>query len=244
MLVSKIKKLKQTEPKNAFYKYTNNQFEVVKEEKGTLIDTSIFRKTLLSLLKGTPKSFDLENFNCYVNPTIKYDDQKLIQLLPQLKRILELTIEYKFENESVIVKKETLGKLITTGDNGNIKIDEGSCFGFINSLAKAHDVISNSISFKTHANVAKTAMKSELGKRMNVNAEVKRLVNTLMQVKSATFSPIMIMNGVPSEYLTVNRNYIEVDLSSQKLYCFKSDTIFLSSDIVSGNVNAGMGSVS
>lgn len=241
-ILSLVKKHNQPEPKSAFYRYEDDNFKIIPEEIGAKLDTIKLKSILETALSQGPKTYDLNAEGCYVNPIVKSNDKRLIEILPKLKQILALKLEYKFEDETLIVDRKTIGALVTTNEKGELKVDYNACFRFVSGLAKKYDVITSNITFKNYQNEIKSIAKSELGKRINVMAEMRRVTDAILHQKAFSAGPIMILNGVPSEMLTSNRNYIEVDLGHQKIFCYKRDTVFLSSDIVSGNVGAGMAS--
>jgi len=241
-ILSLLKKQKQSEPKNAHYRYEEDHFKIIPEEMGTRLDTAKLKPFLELALNNGAKTYDLNVEDCYLNPQVKHNDNRLKEITPRLMQMLQLKLEYKFEDALLTLDKKTIGGLITTNEKAEIKVDYNACFRFVSGLAKKYDVITPNIPFKNNQNEIKSIAKSELGKRINVMAEMRRLTDAILEQKGFSAEPIMILNGVPSELLTSNRNYIEVDLSRQKIFCYKRDTLLLSSDIVSGNVSAGMAS--
>ncbi|MEY3048252.1 MAG: hypothetical protein RL365_290 [Bacteroidota bacterium] len=241
-IIKHLALFKQVPPKSAYYKYKNGNFKIEPEILGSTIDTVRFIYLMKDLLKNKPSNFDLEKYNCYRKPEILSEDAKLKSLLPKLTKMLSVNINYSINGENIHLDKNQLGKMITTNEKGKISIDENECYKFINGMAKKYDNIEPSVSFKSHQNKSLPAVKSELGKRMNVNGELKKLMRAIETGESLNINPSFLMNGVPYDAMNRNRNYIEIDISEQKIYCFKQDTIFLSSDIVTGNVSAGMSS--
>jgi len=105
---------------------------------------------------------------------------------------------------------------------------------FIQQIASKHDVIEKSVTFNTTLGETKTINGGDIGVRIDVYGEVRLLQKDIISGEEVTREPKYGMKGIPVGTFNSNKNYVEVSIAAQKLWCYKNNELVLESDVVTG----------
>lgn len=227
-------KLKYDKPKNAKLTFKNEQFVFNPSVDGNEFNLEKLKTVFLSSLIQNIKDVDLKKQNCYNLP--KYHGDELIceNIIKLAKEKAKLKLTFENEDDKYELTGKDLSSYFTTNDNMELIINPSMAYGLAAKIANKYDMIQSPVSFIPASGQMSSVSKSLLGKRVNTS-KIVSLINAFVKQDSDTKVNVpFFMNGIPTELLTNRRNYIEININEQKIYCFKNDSIVLSSDIVTG----------
>ena len=240
-LIVQIKKFKIHEPVNPILQYKNRQFTFKPSYNGNQLIWKKFEHVVRKSIKNKVYKTNLIDLKCYENAKYSEQDPLCTELIAKAKTMAKTKVVFEYNGQRFELKPEELSRYITTNETMNLHVDENKAYHFGAEIARALDVIHSPISFIDATDKQLTISRSELGKRVNIQQITKLLAKAVESKNDLTTDVPFIMHGVPVAALTTNRNYIEVNLTNQKIYFFKNNQVVLTSDIVTGNVNIGLG---
>lgn len=227
-------KFKYDKPKNAKLTFKNDQFVFNPSVDGNEFNWEKLKTIFLSSLVQNIKDVDLTKKNCYTLP--KYHGDELIceNIIKLAKEKAKLKLTFENDDDNYELTGNDLSSYFTTNDNMELIINPSMAYGLAAKIANKYDMIQSPVSFIPASGQMSSVSKSLLGKRVNTSKLVSLISGFTKQVEDSKVDLPFFMKGVPTELLTNNRNYIEINIDEQKIYFFKNDSIVLSSDIVTG----------
>lgn len=227
-------KFKYEKPKNARLTFKNDQFVFNPSVEGTEFNWDTLKKVFLSSLNKKNNTVDLQSKNCYLKPKFKGDELICQNVIKQAKEKAKHNLTFEYEGETVELTGKEMSAYFTTNDKMDLIINPMMAYGLAAKIAKKFDVIQSPVNFLPASGQMTSVSRSLLGKRVNTSKIVSLISGFTKQEEDSKVDVPFFMKGIPTELLTNNRNYIEINLNEQKIYFFKNDSIVLSSDIVTG----------
>lgn len=221
-------------PSNCNYKFEKNKFEPIEAKLGNQLDTSKLNKLIISKINSKAQKLILTYENCYKHPNYFLDDAKAIQGLKDLKKCLSAVITYEISDSKIKIKKEDLGPWLKLDSAMKVDFFDAKMAKFIQQIAYKHDVIEKSVSFNTTAGEPKTIYGGDIGVRLDIYGEVRQLQKDILTGEEVTREPKYGMKGIPEGTFNSNKNYVEISISAQKLWCYRNNELVLESDVVTG----------
>jgi hypothetical protein len=123
----------------------------------------------------------------------------------------------------------------------HVDVNTTKAMSFIRSMANKYDEVVKNITFTTSAGALKTIYGGDLGYRISHFKELTELSKDLKNGNVITREPIYAMRGIPNGVFDVNKTYVEINISAQKLWYYKAGVLIIESDIVTGNLKNGAG---
>lgn len=230
----KLTKLKYKQACNPKLYFDGKTFSFKSHEDGNEINWEKLKNLVLSQLNQPFKTISLLNNGVYKTSEFKVDDKVCSEIISIAEKRSKLKFTFIDNNVKYELTGTDLSKILTTNEEMKLQIDDSRLYSYLNSLAKKVDRIQSPISFIDASNTSRVISNSELGHRLNIQAMMKEVNKNFNANSSFEKEVIYLLKGVPSISLTSNRNYIEVNITEQKIFFFKNDSIVLSSDIVTG----------
>ena len=201
--------------------------EPIEEKVRNVIKDSIER------LRGT---VDLEKERCYVS--LKYDsnDEEVQDALQYMNTIHDLVITYDFGEETATLWGYRIAGWVTLNEDYEIEFDEEAMLSYMNYLKENYKSSRQQVDFDTYygntveiTSYVKTAV-------IDSESEVEELQKMIMDAcetgQTEYIRPIEKM-------FSVGNTYIEINLTAQRMFCYKDGEIILETDIVSGRPSTG-----
>lgn len=172
-----------------------------------------------------------------VTPEIISTSTELTNNKNKINNILNTTINYKLRNG----KKITLNwdTWVKKNKNGTLNIEiNNNMKRFLSLLNEKINNIDSTCTFPaTGIGNIKLSLKKSLRTSLNQEAEAKRIKELLLTGKTHNIEPYYIENTYKSKL----KNYIEVDLTRQKIWFYKNGKCIVNGSCVSGNTSQGHG---
>ena len=168
-------------------------------------------------------------------PEIMQTNEELINTKNKINNILKTTIHYQLRNGKTVtldwenwIKEDKQGKW-------NIEINN-NMKKFIDSLAKEVSEVNTTCNFHATGigNITLNLRKS-LREQLDTVAETKRIKELLGTGQTYKIEP----NYIESTYKDALSNYLEIDLTRQKVWLYQNSICIVSGNCVSGNVSQG-----
>lgn len=194
------------------------------------------RKAVTNGITNMMAYVDLEEQQCY--ETLKYQkDDKAVQAAKDyLNSLKQVKIIYQFGEESEELSGSELQSWIIVAEDYSCQVNRRQVTDYLEQMLKTHELRGQEITFQTSYQQDVAVTSYIRSSEMQVDAEAEELVQLILGIeakKGETYTRSS-ENIVP-----IADTYIEINLTSQHLYCYKEGALILETDIVSGKPSTG-----
>ena len=220
--------------KNAFVDLSTRDFHIVKEQKGTKIDSSLVLKEVSSFVeKG--KFIGVVNLDkCVEMPKIVSSSREIKNDLAYDKENLSFVVSLNFGNE---VYELTPSDINLMADYHGLEpsLDEEEIEKFVKSMAKKYNEYNETYSFTTTSGKKKKIKAVTYGRLLDQEKEMSFLKKALSEQKTVAHD----VSWSKKKYQDakdggIGDTYAEVSIKKQKVWFYKNGKKILSSPCVTG----------
>lgn len=229
------------------YDQGSQQFAVTADQPGQYLVPSKMEKTVTKKLQDLPGSIELNPDDYRLQAKIKTDNKDLKKACEDINSYLDEDITLSFTPSSngktytEQVSRDTLGSLLYLDSDMKVQMDEEGLGTYVSDLASKYKESGKNMPFTTSTGSTITLNVSDGGKQVNTEDLSKELKNDILKKKSGTLEAKYTDSGDGGFSNLWGKNYVEIDLTNQHLWCYKDGNCVVSADVVTGNVSAGHG---
>ncbi len=214
-------------------------YELYKDDTPLIDKDSLYDKVYENLYKGAVITVDDIYFS---EPDYKEASEAAIKEWDLVSDFFETKIFYDFGDEMVPIDSTVLSEFVTlTDDNtflrdseGNLLLSEKKIEEYVSGLCSKYNTYLKERKFTTHDGVDKVIAHSYYGTEIDISKEKKYLVNAIKTGISEEHIPAYIKEPFHRGLNDIGDEYIEVDLTNQKLFYIKNNEVKLETDVVTG----------
>ena len=229
----------QTAPTNAYLQLAeDNTIRIVPETQGNqLIADPVTEAVKAAVLREEDSVNIADVAGAYAVPQVCSTDQGLLDQQSMLNSFLGTTVTYNMpDGTQKVLDRGILKDWITIEENGFITLDEErvreNCDNYAAQTASETDMLRSTRIFHSTNRGQLELSCDTWGRKLDQEAESAQLLSDLLTGTSETREPIYSMNITVDD--TFGGSYIEVDLASQHVYCYKDGSLFYDAPCVSG----------
>ncbi|MCD8019536.1 MAG: L,D-transpeptidase/peptidoglycan binding protein [Clostridiales bacterium] len=230
-------------PVDAYSEYNKetNTYDIIEEIYGNKVKKKKFYDILRQAIIEQKSSVDIEEEECYKNPTYTKDSEEIVSSNETLNKYVSTDIVYDFEDRTQELTGKTIHKWLTLTDDFKVKLNEEKVADYVAKMAEKYDTVGVERSFTSIAGNNITVSGGTYGWKIDQEAETAKLIKQIKKGKQTT-------RELEYEHIAKSRaendlgdTYVEVDLSSQHMWFYKNGEILVSTDVVTGNTSNGHG---
>ncbi|OTO21916.1 MULTISPECIES: L,D-transpeptidase [Enterococcus] len=225
--------------KDAKIIYAENKFRIEPEKSGTMVDSIRIRKELCAAFdEGTLQTeYDLADF--YREPEIRAKELEQKNVPQKLEEIRKRGIKLRLNKKTIPLTEQMLAASVD--DQGNF--DQASITEWVADLEREYSTIYQSVDFTNiHGQHLRYKNVGNYGWFIDIEQSVKKIVKELKNPDTKTIQ-LVLKGDTKKQPLHVTKNYIEVDLDNQKMYCFDKGKLVVETDVITGRYNKGTATV-
>ncbi len=233
--------------KNAHVDMSNTKFKIVKEVYGNNLNEGKLKKAIMKSIADGKNVFNYNSKKYYTRPSIKSTSESLKVRQEYCKKYLKTKITYKSAAGTYVVTPYYLDKMISYNDEGQITVKEKAVSSFVkNVLSTKCSTVGATRRFHSKNGGTYTVYGGTYGYTLNTKKETAKLIKDLKTEKDVTRKPVYSSTGYgsPSQGSDIGNTYVEVDLSSQYLWCVVNGKTVVSTSVVTGTTSTGHGTPS
>lgn len=223
-------------PQNAYIKKTDNGYEIVPEQEGSMINKEALVSSLTYAISNGETSVDLSKEGCYLQAEITTNSKEIKDFADILKNVSDMVITYDFSDRQETLGYAQMNSWITIEDL-QIIVDEDSVKQYITNLAYKYDTYLTDRKFKTTDGNVLTVSDGIYGWQTDIEESTKALIETIKKCESATITPVYKISGLCRDENDIGTTYVEVSIDKQHLWYYKDGNLFLETDVVTGLTN-------
>ncbi|SFA89100.1 Putative peptidoglycan binding domain-containing protein [Acetitomaculum ruminis DSM 5522] len=228
-------------PTNAYVSNKDGNFEIAEETYGNQLDTETVINAAKEAVSNSLATINIEDVeNAYATPSVYKDDEGLTSTLSLINTFTSASITYDLPGGNEVLDKATTIDWLMVDENGAYTYDEANIDSKADEYITQMKAKVQKHTFKTSSsgdiNIGFTVRgySSDCGWWIDKASEVSQM---LSELKSGTVTERQPVWGVAPFTLENNGygyDYVEIDISSQHLWVYKSSNLVFETDIVSG----------
>ena len=229
-------------PTNAYIADYNEElksYEIVPETQGNQLKRDKVITLLSDAVRLLKTIVNLEENNCYVEPTVYSDDERLNSLVQKLNHYVNVTITYTFDDQVEILDGNLINQWISLNEDDSIVLDTTYVDEYVASLRKKYDTIFRPRTFMTSYEQEIRIEEGDYGWWMNYKQESVELAAMIEAGESGERTPIYYQTAAQYGKKDYGDTYIEINLTAQHLFYYENGELILETDFVSGNPSKG-----
>lgn len=220
------------ESANASLYYDSEKKEYVIEEGsiGNIVEKDVFLNGVAEAFQNGETIVSLEDTTYYKQPKYTASSGEVLEAQKKLNKYLGGTISYADGKQTEKLSKKEISKCLKYSEDFQVSISKSAVKKFVkNQVAKTFNSVEGDIPDGL------TAWKVDVGK------ETTSIINQIKSGKSTERKPIYATEGFDKTDSDIEKTYIDVNLSRQKMWYVDNAKVALSSDVVTGNISTGHG---
>lgn len=231
-------------PQNATVSDYDSQkgFSIVPETQGNTLKKKVAIQAIKDAVTNLEREIDLDKKDCYMKPKIDSGNKKLNDRLNQMNKLAEVEITYTFGETIETVDGSLISQwLVTDEETNKVSVDREQVGEYVATLRKKYDTIFRKRDFKTRSGKTVTLDNGDYGWWMNYVEETKQLADQIEEGTSGKRTPVYYQTAAqygPKDY---GNTYVEINLTSQKLFVIVDGKQKLKTDVCTGNTSRGHG---
>lgn len=236
--LSGMQKDNMEKPVNAKIKLKDGKFEVTDEVYGTTILKDNLMAAVKEALNSSVTTVDLEEKECYKNPTIYADGKEVAAALKTIEKLQKVVVTYDFDYTTETVDKTQIDEWIKISKKMKVSLDYDKVLDFVEELAKKYDTYATVRDFtNSYGNKIKIYY-GAYGWKISQHKETQALIDVIEKGESVKREPEYMYKAACRKEGNIDWDgtYAEVSIANQHMWFYKDGECVVSTDVVTGDV--------
>lgn len=222
--------------RNAYVDMSNTSFNIVKEVYGNNLNEKKLKNAIFKSLADNDTTFTYVSSKYYTKPSVKSNNKHLLARQKYCRNYLTTRITYNAPLKTYTIKPVDLDKMISVDGDGNITVNESAVKTFVAKLAASCNSVGATRTRKSVSGGTYTVTGGTYGFTIDKTKEATQLIKDLKTGKDVTRKPIYSTTGKGTvSGNDIGSSYIEVNISSQHMWCVINGKTVVSTDVTTGN---------
>lgn len=228
-----------TAPQDAYIDYVNNAYEIIPETDGTTAVEETTISAVHNALDQEQLSIDLNEAGCYMEPSVRSDDENLQNQLSLLHDVGDMVLTIDLSGAQETLKAGQLADLLVRAEDGTVSADDAKLTAYVDGLEQTYNTIYTSRQFTTHSgdtvSVGGTSTDT-YGWMMNVDSTKQAILDAINSHTTQTVSAFWDVSAWTRNQPNgdIGNTYIEISISAQHLWFYKSGQLVYETDVITG----------
>lgn len=231
----------QVQPQDAYIEFQDTLFAIVPGAEGTAIDSDKALELVYSAIDATEKEVNFETGGAYLQPSVREDDESLLERLKILNTYAKASVTHTFGDTNEVLDGVTIKDWYSRDPNGDLYLDgeelKEKLRTYVADLAAKYDTVGKTRTFQATSGRTVEVSGGNYGWKINQSSEVDKMYEEILNGEQVVREPIYSSYG--STWVggsDIGNTYIEVDISEQHMYFYKDGSVILDSEFVSGSM--------
>ena len=224
-------------PVSAYINYTDNGYEIVKEDNGNKIKYDEFYSKVLNNIQNINYVLDLEKEKCYEEPKYTSKSDAVVKAKNTVDKYITSKITYTTSGDEIVIDSSLINTWINIDGDFNVTLNEDSIRGYINELGNKYDNIGDARTLTRWSGevikVSTTPGIYYIDRNTTISEIVEAISNGVETTKELSFKT----PSATDDY--VINTFVEVDLTNQTVVYYKNGELITQGSVVTGDVSKG-----
>lgn len=226
-----------TAPVSAHINYTDDGYEIVKEDNGNKVNYDEFYSKVLTHIQNVSEVLNLDKEKCYEEPKYTSESKSVVEAKKTVDKYISAKITYNVSGNEIIIDSSLINTWINIDENFNVSINEDAIREYINSLGSTYDYLGSYRDFTRWSGEAIKVSTTPGIYYIDRDTTVSEIVEAINNGKEITKDLEFKTPSATDNY--VINTFVEVDLSNQTVIYYKNGEVITQGNVVTGNVSAG-----
>lgn len=227
-------------PTDAYIDDDEEKFFIVPETEGNSPIQSKVEEMVISAVKGSVQSIDLEEGNVYERPKVFSDDETLNSIIDNANMLISGNIVYDFSDRQYTIDRALLKSWLLKDSDGNYYIDESQAAQWVTDLAYETDTFGLPRKFMTSYGVEiELEGGGDYGWCIDKEDTTTHLMEYINQGANVIIQPDYLYTANDRSVNDIGGNYIEVCIDTQTLFCYHDGELVVQTPVITGNDSTG-----
>lgn len=228
-----------TAPQDAALTSDENGYSVSQEIEGNQLDRDALIAAIKQAVAGGDSELDLDAAGCYVQPSVRQDDEALNNRAKQLNQLTSASLTIDFgSGRTETVNRTQLMQWVIQDESGSDVIDSSQVTAYVQSLADKYNTVGKH-TFTTTGGKSVELTKGDYGWTMDVETTAQNLLEAINAGQQGTFEVTYTDTAKSRDSNDIGNSYIELSIDQQTLWCYVDGQLVVESPVVTGCVNNG-----
>lgn len=226
-----------TAPVSASISYTDNGFEIIKEDIGNKLNYDEFYSKVLSHIQNINDVLSLDEEGCYEAPKYTSETDVVVQAKNTIDKYMNSKFTYTTSGDDIVIDSNLISKWINVDEDFNVTLNESAIKENVSELVGAYDNIGSTRTF-TRETGEKIKVSTTPGiYYVDRNAIVSQLVDSITN-GSETTNELPFKTPTATDDYVIN-TFVEVDLTNQTVVYYKNGQLITQGSVVTGDQSKG-----
>ncbi len=229
-----------TVSENAYVSLEGDSFVIVPEIVGNEPNMETLYAAIKTAVDAQEESLDLEAAGVYITPTVKSDDQALIDTMNANNNMLNAQITYNLAGSAWVVDRDEIVSWLVQNEDGTSSLSYDMVYAWVANMAYETDTFGLSRNFMTSYGVEiQLEGGGDYGWCIDKDLTAQHLYEQLSAGTVAEMTPDYLYTALDRSANDIGGTYIEVCISTQTMWCYYEGQLLVQTPIISGNVSKG-----
>lgn len=226
-----------TADKLFIYDEEKQTFSLEDGKEGNTLDVKAVYDAVRDAIENQKSEINAEDAGLYELAVLRTDSENAQMILNEACSYLEISLKYVFnKDQEEVIDQKQIGPWIYVDDNLEIQFDRDKVQELVNTYAEEYTSSRVNMDFTTTGGSVISLKVPVGGETIDNNALFEDIVKCLEE-KISGDREVPYTENASKIGNNFGGNYVEVDLTNQKLYLYKEGLLVMSSNIVSGSVS-------
>lgn len=222
-------------------KYEDGNLRIEKAVYGTEVKKDMLKSAIIDAIESGKRELDLEKLGCYIKPEYDENDKKFMDAYKTIKRYISTNITYDFEDRTETLDGKQIFSWLSLDKNFKVKISEDEQINFIRGLERKYNTLGLSREFTTYDGRTMSVPSGNYGYMISRGRELEQMTKDIKRGKTIKREPEYAYRGYIRKKDDIGTTYVEIDLTKQKMYFFVNGSLYVETDVVTGDLSRKMG---
>lgn len=230
------------EPEDACIEETDTSYELVKEVEGNQLDEEKVFQLLTGAVDSGKTEVDLEEAGCYLEPSLRSDDEALNKRYQTLKKYAEMSVTYLIGDQKEVLDSMTIRKWMTMEEDGSVSFNWNMAADWLSDLGDQYNTIGTLQPFTTSLGETIMVKSETYGWKIDEANEINELLTVLEAGEPVEKEPLYLETARTRGTSDIGDTYVEIDYTNQRMWFYKDGVCLVDTPVVTGNTSQNMGS--
>ena len=204
---------------------------------GTVVDLSAFKTNIESCIVSLDETLVMADGNSYVAPVIDDDNEKLLAVIAQLNKSLDVIITYQMGENTHTLDASTFQPWLYVNENLEACVQEDALQEYVKGLASNYNTYNSAKKFMTSYNQEITITNCHYGWKIDNGAECAAITSDILGGESVAREFNYAAKAHSYSANDYGNSYVEINLTAQHLFLYVDGKVVVETDFVSGNLS-------
>ena len=222
-------------PVDARIEDNGERFEIIPETVGTQVNRERLDEEILRAVTTGDPVVNLEEDDCYDNPSVYAEDERLIKDCEQMNELTDVVITYDFGDRKETVDRNVIREWLSRDENGDLILDREKISAYVAALGGKYNTPGLTRTFETYDGREITVSGGDYGWVIDEAKETDALYQAVTDRKTQVREPVYQQSAMSRDTNDIGYTYVEVDLPNQRLVVYRDGVPVVDTGIIAGS---------